>query len=66
MMIVNINIDPHAGSVATGRLFSGTLKDGDTVELLGAKRNGRIQSVNMFMGNQRELVGKFTAGNIPA
>ena len=66
MMIVNINIDPHAGSVATGRLFSGTLKDGDTVELLGAKRSGRIQSVNMFMGNQRELVGQFTAGNIPA
>ena len=66
MMIVNINIDPHAGSVATGRLFSGTLKDGDTVQLLGAKRSGRIQSVNMFMGNQRELVGQFTAGNIPA
>ena len=66
MMIVNINIDPHAGSVATGRLFSGTLKDGDTVQLLGAKRTGRIQSVNMFMGNQRELVGQFTAGNIPA
>ena len=66
MMIVNINIDPHAGSIATGRLFSGTLKDGDTVHLLGAKRTGRIQSVNMFMGNQRELVGKFTSGNIPA
>ena len=66
MMVVNINIDPHAGSVATGRLFSGTLKDGDTVQLLGAKRSGRIQSVNMFMGNQRELVGQFTAGNIPA
>tara|TARA_B000000460_G_scaffold236097_1_gene197818 strand:- start:1335 stop:3527 length:2193 start_codon:yes stop_codon:yes gene_type:complete len=66
MMIVNINIDPMAGSVATGRLFSGTLKDGDTVQLLGAKRSGRIQSVNMFMGNQRELVGQFTAGNIPA
>ena len=66
MMIVNINIDPHAGNVATGRLFSGTVKDGDVVNLLGAKRNGRIQSVNMFMGNQRELVGHFSAGNIPA
>ncbi|TLY06338.1 MAG: GTP-binding protein, partial [Thaumarchaeota archaeon] len=27
---------------------------------------GRIQSVNFFMGNQREMVGELAAGNIPA
>jgi elongation factor 2 len=66
MMITNINVDPQAGIVATGRLFSGTVRDGDSVYLLGAKREERIQSVNFYMGAQREMVGQLTAGNIPA
>ncbi|MHB1867579.1 MAG: elongation factor EF-2 [Nitrososphaerales archaeon] len=66
MMVTNINVDPQAGIVATGRLFSGTVHDGDTVYLLGAKREERIQSVNFYMGAQREMVGALGAGNIPA
>ena len=66
MMITNITVDPQAGIVATGRLFSGTVKDGDTVNLMGAKRSERIQSVNMFMGPYREIVKSIQAGNIPA
>ena len=66
MMIVNMTIDPAAGPVAIGRLFSGTLKDGQVINLIDTKREGRIQSVNFFMGNQREMVGELGAGNIPA
>ena len=66
MMIVNMQIDPAAGPVAIGRLFSGTLKDGQSVHLIDTHREGRIQSVNFFMGNQREMVGELSAGNIPA
>lgn len=66
MMITNIIVDPQAGIAATGRLFSGTVKDGDTVHLLGAKREGRIQSVNMYMGIHREIVSRLESGNIPA
>ena len=66
MMIVNIALDPAAGPVAIGRLFSGTLKDGETINIIDTKREGRIQSVNFFMGNQREMVGELSAGNIPA
>ncbi len=66
MMVTNINVDPQAGVVATGRLFSGTVRDGDTVFLLGAKREERIQSVNFYMGAVREMVGALSAGNIPA
>ena len=66
MMIVNMQIDPAAGPVAIGRLFSGTLKDGQLVNIIDTKREGRIQSVNFFMGNQREMVGELSAGNIPA
>ncbi len=66
MMIVNMTVDPAAGPVAIGRLFSGKIKDGDKVHIIDSKREGRIQSVNFFMGNQREMVGELAAGNIPA
>ena len=66
MMIVNMTVDPSAGPVAIGRLFSGTLKDGQTVNIIDTKRQGRIQSVNFFMGSQREIVHELAAGNIPA
>jgi len=66
MMVTTINVDPQAGRVATGRLFSGTVKDGDEIYLIDAKRPGKIQSVNIYMGNTRELVSILPAGNIPA
>lgn len=66
MMVTTINVDPQAGRVATGRLFSGTVKDGDEIYLIDAKRPGKIQSVNIYMGNTREVVSILPAGNIPA
>lgn len=66
MMVTTINVDPQAGRVATGRLFSGTIKDGDEVRLIDAKRPGKVQSVNIYMGNTREVVNMLPAGNIPA
>jgi len=66
MMVVNMVLDKAAGPVAIGRLFSGTIKDGQTVNIIDSHREGRIQSVNFFMGNQREQVGELGAGNIPA
>jgi elongation factor 2 len=66
MMVTTINVDPQAGRVATGRLFSGTIKDGDDIFLIDAKRPGRVQSVNIYMGNTREIVSVVPAGNIPA
>ncbi|MGH9925034.1 MAG: GTP-binding protein, partial [Nitrososphaeraceae archaeon] len=66
MMVTTINVDPQAGRIATGRLFSGTVKDGDEVYLIDAKRPGKVQSVNIYMGNTRELVNMLPSGNIPA
>ncbi|HET7390321.1 MAG TPA: elongation factor EF-2 [Nitrososphaeraceae archaeon] len=66
MMVTTINVDPQAGRIATGRLFSGTIKDGDEVYLVDAKRPGKVQSVNIYMGNTREVVSMLPAGNIPA
>jgi len=66
MMITTIVVDPQAGPVAVGRLFSGTISDGNEVHLIDSKRTERVQSVNMFMGPYREIVGTLSAGNIPA
>ena len=66
MMVVNMVLDKAAGPVAIGRLFSGTIRDGQSVNIIDARKPGRIQSVNFFMGNQREQVGELGSGNIPA
>jgi len=66
MCVTNIVVDPQAGVVATGRLFSGTLHGGDVVRLIGARSDSRIQEVCIYMGPYRVIVGSLTAGNIPA
>jgi elongation factor 2 len=66
MAITNIVVDPQAGVVASGRLFSGTITEGSTFHLLGARVDQRVQQVCIFMGPYREIVGTINAGNIPA
>ncbi len=66
MSVININVDPQAGVVATGRLFSGTVTEGSNINLINAKTNSRIQQVCIYMGPYREVVGSLSAGNIPA
>ncbi len=66
MCITLAQMDPQAGLVATGRLFSGSVKGGDQVYLVGAKKEHRIQQVSMYMGAFREVVDQITAGNIAA
>lgn len=66
MCVTNIVVDPQAGVVATGRLFSGTIKEGQMVNLIGARTESRVQQVCVYMGPYREVIGEITAGNIPA
>ena len=66
MAITTIVVDPQAGVVAVGRLFSGTINEGSTFHLLGARVDQRVQQVCIFMGPYREIIGSTNAGNIPA
>ncbi len=66
MCVTNVNVDPQAGLVATGRLFSGTVNGGDPVYLINAKTPSRIQQVCIYMGPYREIVNSLPSGNIPA
>jgi elongation factor 2 len=66
MMINDMKVDPHAGLVATGRVFSGTLRSGEEVWLVNAKSPQKILQVSIYMGQLRELADEIPAGNIAA
>ncbi|MEM1627917.1 MAG: elongation factor EF-2 [Desulfurococcaceae archaeon] len=66
MLINDIRVDPHAGIVATGRIYSGTAKSGEEVWLVNAKTAQKILQVSLYMGPYRELADEITAGNIAA
>ncbi|TDA39976.1 MAG: elongation factor EF-2, partial [Candidatus Methanomethylicota archaeon] len=59
-------VDPHAGPVVTGRVFSGTVHEGDILYGLMAKTEGRVQQVSLYMGPYREITPSISAGNIVA
>jgi elongation factor 2 len=66
-MVTDISMDPHAGEVATGRLFSGTLTKGQELFVSGVAGQNRVQSVGIFMGGEREELDRgVPAGNIAA
>ena len=66
MIVTKIIMDEHAGEVATGRVFSGSLKPGQDVNIVGAKVERRTQQVSIYMGPQRVNVEEVPAGNIVA
>ncbi|AIY90497.1 elongation factor EF-2 [Geoglobus acetivorans] len=66
LMITKIVNDPHAGEIAVGRLFSGTLKPGTELYILDKKTKNRAQTVGLFMGPKRVEVEEIPAGNIVA
>jgi elongation factor 2 len=63
-MVTDISMDPHAGEIATGRVFSGTLREGQELFVSGTAGKNRLQSVGVFMGGEREEVAEVPAGNI--
>ena len=66
LMITKIWMDPHAGEVAVGRLYSGTIHQGDSVWAIGAAKAERVQQVSMMVGSDRISVPEVSSGNIVA
>ncbi len=63
-VVTKIVIDKHAGEVAAGRLFSGTVKQGQDLYLNMAKKYVRIQQVSVYKGAQRMLADEIPSGNV--
>ncbi len=64
MMVTDVTVDPHAGDIATGRIYSGTLKAGTKVRAIGMQKEVAIQQVVLFMGQDKLKVDEVAAGNI--
>ncbi len=62
--VTKIVIDKHAGEIAAGRIFSGTIKPGMEVYMNLAKKRVRIQQVSVYNGPKREIISEAEAGNI--
>jgi elongation factor 2 len=61
---IKIVIDPHAGEVAAGRLFGGTIKQGDELYMNIAKTKVRAQQVSIYKGASRVQLSEVVSGNI--
>jgi len=66
MMITKIWMDPHAGEVAVGRIYSGSISQGEQVYAIGGAKAERVQQVSMMVGGDRITVPTVVAGNIAA
>src|SRR3990170_4657094 len=66
MCVTTIEVDPHSGVVAIGRVFSGSVTKGKLVQLLNSRQKGTIQQVYMSMATDRVIVDRVPAGNIAA
>jgi len=66
LMITKIIIDPHAGEVAVGRMYSGRIERGQELYVIGMPKANRVQQVNLMVGADRIPVDFVSAGNIVA
>ncbi len=64
--VFGITYDKHSGTIAIGRVFSGTVKKGTEVYVSGAQTKQRIQQVALYMGPDRVVIDEVSAGNIAA
>jgi len=63
--ITRIVIDPRSGKeISAGRLFSGTIRQGQEVYLNLAKQKQRVQQVLIYNGIKPEQIEEVTAGNV--
>ncbi len=66
IMITSIDVDPHAGEIATGRVYSGKVKKGDKLYLINSGRENTVQQVAIYMNTGRVQMEEIPAGNIAA
>ncbi len=66
IMVTKIILDPHAGEVAVGRVYSGKVVRGQEVYVIGMPNKNRVQQVNVMVGPDRIPIEYVSAGNIVA
>ena len=65
-VVTNVEDDEHAGTIATARLFSGTVSEGDELYGIESHKTERAQQVGIYSGPRKLTVDSVPAGNIVA
>lgn len=63
-VVTKVVVDPQAGEIAAGRLFSGRIRKGDAMSLNMVGNTSRVQQVYIYNGAKRAIVDYASAGNI--
>jgi elongation factor 2 len=66
LMVTKILIDPHAGDVVFGRIYSGSVTVGKELRISGMPYKSRVQQVSLMVGPERIPVNEVRAGNVVA
>jgi len=64
MMITDVVLDKHAGDIASGRIYAGSIKKGMDLKILGSEKEGKVQQVGIYLGPERVILDEVEAGNI--
>ncbi|MBO4556610.1 MAG: elongation factor G [Elusimicrobiales bacterium] len=65
-LMFKIQVDPYVGKLTFFRVYSGTLKPGDTVYFAKKKTTERIGRIIRMQANKREEIQEISAGDIAA
>lgn len=63
-VVTKVVVDPQAGEICMGRLYSGTMNKGLNVHMHKANMDVRTQQIYIYNGAKKEIVENVPAGNI--
>ncbi len=63
-VVTKVVVDPQAGEICMGRLYSGTMKKGLNAFMHKANMEVRTQQIYIYNGAKKEIVDNVPAGNI--
>ena len=64
MMVTDIVLDKHAGDIASGRVYAGSIKKGMDLKVIGSDKTAKVQQVGIYLGPERVILDEVVAGNI--
>jgi len=64
IFVTNVYAGSNGDTIATGRVFSGTVKKGDRLHLVNALAETDVKQVSIDMGSFQEEVSEVLAGNL--
>jgi elongation factor 2 len=66
MCVTSVQNVPKEGLVVAGRIFSGSIMEGDQVYLVNSTDSAKVGTISIYMSSYLENVDRVSAGNIAA